>query len=103
MEKPQYSGVGAQLQTSSRPSAAPLIWATVVTLALWYLPFSNYLLYPLRLFVTFIHESGHAIAGMATGMGVESLHVRPDGSGVTWVGSSPIWDWLTLSGGYVGA
>ena len=86
-----------------RPNRLPLLLATVVTLALWYVPYSNYLLYPLRLFVTFIHESGHAIAGLATGLGVSSLHVRPDGSGVTWVGSSIVWDWLTISGGYVGA
>ena len=80
----------------------PLLLATLATLALWYLPYSNYILYPLRLFVTYLHESGHALAGVVTGLGVRSLHVSPDGSGVTWVGSSPIWDWLTISSGYVG-
>ena len=103
MDKPQYRGAGSLTRATSRPNSAPLLWATVITLALWYVPYSNYLLYPLRLFVTYIHESGHAIAGMAAGLRVASLHVRPDGSGVTWVGTSPIWDWLTISGGYVGA
>jgi Peptidase M50B-like len=103
MDSPYRLTNGAPPQSSRRPGAAPLIWATLVTLALWFVPYSNYLLYPLRLFVTFIHESGHAMAGLITGLGVASLHVRPDASGVTWVGESPIWDWLTLSGGYVGA
>jgi len=97
------NNLATSLQKNGRPNAAPLLWATVATLVLWYLPFSNYLLYPLRLFVTFVHESGHAIAGTISGMGVSSLHVSPDGSGVTWVGESVVWDWLTISGGYIGA
>ena len=101
MSLPRISG--ANLQIGGRPKAAPLLWATLATLALWYVPYSNYLLYPLRLFVTYVHESGHAIAGVISGMGVASLHVSPDGSGVTWVGESIVWDWLTISGGYVGA
>jgi hypothetical protein len=104
MEPSEYRS--AALTTGSpagRPNAGPLLWATLLTLALWFVPYSNYLLYPLRLFVTFIHESGHALAGLITGVGVSSLHVRPDGSGVTWEGSTPVWDWLTISGGYVGA
>ena len=80
----------------------PLLLATLATLCLWYVPYSAYILYPLRLFVTFLHESGHAMAGVVTGSPVQSLHVHPDGSGVTWVGSSPVWDWLTYSSGYVG-
>jgi hypothetical protein len=103
MNQPQNRKIGYGGGVGVRPNRAPLLWATVVTLALWFVPYSNYLLYPLRLFVTFIHESGHAMAGLLTGLGVASLHVRPDGSGVTWVGESPVWDWLTLSGGYVGA
>ncbi len=89
-------------QASKGISHWPLLMATAATLALWYVPYSNYILYPLRLFVTFLHESGHALAGAATGLGVRSLHVNPDGSGVTWTGSSPFWDWLTISSGYVG-
>ena len=103
MDQPRYGGTGSRAGFSERPNSIPLLLATAVTLALWYVPYSNYLLYPLRLFVTFIHESGHAFAGLITGAGVASLHVHPDGSGVTWVGQSPVWDWLSLSGGYVGA
>jgi len=80
-----------------------LLWATLVTVALWFLPFSNYLLYPLRLFVTFIHESGHAVAAELVGGHVASLQINPNGSGVTWTAESPWWAWLVLSAGYVGA
>ncbi len=103
MNTQRAGGVGIDPSIGEPRSAAPLLWATLVTLGLWFVPYSNYMLYPLRLFVTFIHESGHALAGTVTGLGVDSLHVRPDGSGVTWVGQSPVWDWLTISGGYVGA
>ena len=103
MNRHPFSESRTSTGTGVRPSTGPLFWATVVTLALWFVPYSNYILYPLRLFVTFVHESGHALAGVATGSGVASLHVRPDGSGVTWVGQSIVWDWLTLSGGYIGA
>ncbi len=80
-----------------------LFLATLITVGLWFVPYSDYVLYPLRLFVTFIHESGHAMAALLTGGGVDSLHVSPAGSGVTWVRVSPLWAWVSLSGGYVGA
>jgi hypothetical protein len=79
-----------------------LLLATAVTMALWFLPYSNLLLYPLRLFVTFIHESGHALAAIMAGGSVDSLTVFPNGEGVTWVRVNPIWAWLSLSGGYLG-
>src|SRR5258708_32615258 len=80
-----------------------LLMASLVALGLWFMPYSDYLLYPLRLFVTFIHESGHAMAALLTGGSVDSLHVSPTGSGVTRVRVSPLWAWISLSGGYVGA
>ena len=78
-----------------------LLMASLVALGLWFMPYSDYLLYPLRLFVTFIHESGHAMAALLTGGGVESLHVAPGGSGVTWTRGGL--SWVVLSGGYIGS
>src|SRR5262245_17830149 len=78
-----------------------LLISTVITLALWFVPYSNYLLYPLRLFVTFIHESGHALAALITGGQVASITIQPNGNGVTWTRDSPVWGWLVLSGGYL--
>lgn len=79
-----------------------LLVATLVTIGLNFVPYSNYLLYPLRLFVTFIHESGHALTSIISGGQVQYLQVHPDTSGVTWT-SEPSWAiWLVLSGGYMG-
>lgn len=80
-----------------------LLTATLVTVALMFLPYSEYLLYPLRLFVTFVHESGHALASVLTGGSVDYIQLRPDTSGVTYT-SNPLWTrWIVLSGGYLGA
>jgi hypothetical protein len=94
---------------TSRTSADPngnarklLLAATLVTILLTFVPYSEYLLYPLRLFVTFIHESGHALAAIITGGEVESLHIQPNGSGVTYTREAPAWAWFVLSGGYLG-
>lgn len=50
----------------------------------WFLPAVNYLLYPLQLFATFIHEGGHVIATLITGNSVQSLTVAPDTSGAVF-------------------
>ncbi len=57
--------------------------------------------YPVRLFVTFVHEAGHALAALLTGGQVQSFTVSPDGSGyaVTAGGSES----LILPAGYLGA
>jgi hypothetical protein len=80
-----------------------LLIATAITVALTFLPAPyNIVLYPIRLFVTFIHESGHAMAAVLTGGSVASLTVFSNGEGVTQT-YQPIWaTWLVLSGGYLG-
>ncbi|HZO87769.1 MAG TPA: M50 family metallopeptidase [Chthonomonadaceae bacterium] len=85
-----------------RTSRRLLLVATLVTLALWFVPYSNYLLYPLRLFIIFIHESGHALAALLVGGSVASLTVAPNGSGVTQTLIAPWARWLVYSGGYLG-
>ncbi len=79
-----------------------LIFATLITVILNFVPYAEFLLYPIRLFVTFVHESGHALAAIATGGDVMSVRINPDGSGLTITRQSPFWAWLTLSGGYLG-
>jgi hypothetical protein len=60
-----------------------LIAASLVSLALWYVPGAELLLYPIRLFVTFIHEGGHALATVVTGGSVHAVQVNHDTSGLT--------------------
>jgi hypothetical protein len=67
----------------------------------WQVPQLDFLLYPLRLFVTFVHESGHALAALLTGGNVGRLVVFSSGSGIaTTAGGSRL---LILPAGYLGA
>ena len=59
------------------------------------------LLYPVTLFVTFLHEFGHALGAIVTGGHVNALQVNPNGSGFTkTVGGNP---GIILMGGYIGS
>jgi len=87
--------------------AKPQVWllliATLVTVGLWFIPYGTYILYPLRLFVTFIHESSHALIAVLTGGAVQSLTIAADGSGLTYSAPSGfIGGLLTSSAGYLG-
>lgn len=93
-----------KIAEDARPQITLLLIATAVTIALWFIPFADYLVYPIRLFVTFVHEGSHALAALLTGASVQSLTVSTDGSGVVESFSG---SWLsvliTSSAGYLGA
>src|SRR5918997_952000 len=74
-----------QIARDARPQARTLIIAAAITLALWFIPYASVLAYSFRLFVTFIHEGGHALAAVLTGNSVQSLSVSFDTSGLTVV------------------
>ncbi len=67
----------------ARPQAKALLAAAALSLALWFIPYAWVLSYPFQLFVTFIHEGGHALAAVLTGNSVQSLSVALDTSGLT--------------------
>jgi hypothetical protein len=73
-----------QSQTEVRNSFKLLVFASLLTLALWFIPFAGIITYPIRLFVTFIHEIGHALAALATLGGVNRVELKANGSGVTF-------------------
>lgn len=59
------------------------------------------LLWPVRLFVTFVHEAGHALAALISGGQVQGFTVSPNGSGLAvTAGGDPA---LILPAGYLGA
>lgn len=59
------------------------------------------LLWPVRLFVTFVHEAGHSVAALISGGEVIEFEVSPTGSGkATTAGGDPA---LILPAGYLGA
>ena len=60
-----------------------LLVAAIVSVLLWFIPYLEILGYPFKIFITFIHEGGHAIAALLTGNSVRSLSVSMDTSGLT--------------------
>jgi hypothetical protein len=92
---------------NARPQIKLLMVATLASLLLWiaswYLPLVGYVVYPLQLFATFIHEGGHVLAAILTGGAVQSLTVSPDTSGEVYsVGSGWFSQLFISSAGYVG-
>jgi hypothetical protein len=61
-----------------------LLGATALTILISYLPLAWILVYPLRLFVTFIHEGGHALAALLTFGSVEGVIIYANASGETY-------------------
>src|SRR5438874_4633680 len=96
-----------KLADEARPQVVLLIAATIVSVALWiiswYLPLVGYIVYPLQLFATFVHEGSHVLATLLTGNSVQSLTVSPDASGVVWSQASGFSALLISSAGYLGA
>jgi hypothetical protein len=93
-----------KLSNDARPQAVTLILAAAISIALWFIPFAEILSYPFRIFVTFIHEGGHALAALATGNSVQSLSVAMNGSGETYTTQGgTISKMVVSSAGYLGA
>ena len=93
-----------KIAEEARPQIKLLLIATLITVVLWFIPFADYLVYPIRLFVTFIHEGGHALAAVLTGGSVQSLTVAPDSSGlVKAYSSNSLATLIFSSAGYLSA
>ncbi|MGE0130741.1 MAG: M50 family metallopeptidase [Blastocatellales bacterium] len=72
------------LHKNHKESIGFLIGATVLTIVVSYVPFGWAVVYPMRLFVTFIHEGGHALAALLTFGSVERLAIYANASGETY-------------------
>ena len=75
--------------------------AMVAVFILWNLPQLDFLLYPFRLFVTYVHEAGHGTAALITGGRFLGFEIMSNGAGqaITAGGTR----WLILPAGYLGA
>ena len=96
-----------RIAENAKPQVVLLAIATAVSVLLWviswYLPILSYVVYPLQLFATFIHEGGHALAAVLTGTSVQSLTVSPDTSGEVYsMGSGWFSQLFISSAGYLG-
>lgn len=81
-----------------------LLAAAAISVVLWFIPFAEVLTYPFRIFVTFIHEGGHAIAALLTGNTVDYLNVAPNASGETYSTHGGLLSQVFISSaGYLGA
>lgn len=94
-----------RLSEDARPQAMKLLVATAISLILFYIPFAGLLYWPFELFVTFIHEGGHAVAVVLTGGSVDYMWVATDANGLTVSRGSggAISRMLISSAGYLGA
>ena len=93
-----------RLSQDARPQAMTLLIATAISVVLSFIPYAALLTYPFRIFVTFIHEGGHALAALLTGNGVSSLMVMTNGEGLTYTTRGPLVAQIFVSSaGYLGA
>lgn len=88
-----------KLRKQHKESIGFLIGATILSIVVSYAPFGFVVVYPLRLFVTFIHEGGHALAALLTFGSVEKLVIYANASGETYtIGGLSL---LIASAGYL--
>jgi hypothetical protein len=93
-----------RLSQDARPQAMTLLIAATISVLLWFIPFAEFLTYPFRIFVTFIHEGGHAIAALLTGNSVASLSVAMNASGETYTTEGGLISQIFISSaGYLGS
>src|SRR6266508_67011 len=81
-------------------------WAAgAVSLGVSLTPWAAFLLYPFKLFTTWVHECGHAVAALLVGGRVNSITIRPDTSGLTQslVPAGRMAQGFVASAGYLGA
>ncbi|MEP6570369.1 MAG: M50 family metallopeptidase [Acidobacteriota bacterium] len=92
------------ISRDARPQATLLLTAAVISIVLWFIPFAEIATYPFRIFVTFIHEGGHAIAALLTGNSVESLSIATNASGETYTTQGgTLAQMFVSSAGYLGS
>ena len=95
---------GAQ---GGRPVAASshMVVALLASLLLWNLPFGGLVLYPFKLFATWLHEMSHGVVMLVSGAGFSHLEIFRDTSGIAYAegGVGAIGRAAIASAGYTGA
>jgi hypothetical protein len=82
------------------------LWTAVaVSLVVSLTPWAPFVLYPFRLFTTWVHECGHALMIVLVGGRVTSITIQPDTSGLTQslIPVGRVAGGLVASSGYLGA
>ena len=91
--------------TSRRPIGNWLWAAAAASLVISLTPWAPVILYPFRLFTTWVHECGHALMTVMVGGQVTSITIEPDASGLTrsLIPVGRVAGGLVASSGYLGA
>jgi hypothetical protein len=95
----------SRILSSRRPIGNWLWTAVAVSLVVSLTPWAPFLLYPFKLFTTWVHECGHALMTVLLGGRVTSITIEPDTSGLTQslVPVDRVARGLVASSGYLGA
>jgi hypothetical protein len=82
-----------------------LVIALLASLILWPLPFGGFVLYPFKLFATWIHETSHGLVMLLVGAGFDHLEIFRDTSGIAYAqgGTTTAGAAAIASAGYMGA
>jgi hypothetical protein len=67
-----------------RGASRLLVYALLVTLILWNVPYGWFALYPFKLFATWLHETSHGLAMLLTGAGFKKMEIFRDTSGLAF-------------------
>ena len=93
-----------RLSQDARPQAMTLLIAATISCCSGSYLTPSFSTYPFRIFVTFIHEGGHAIAALLTGNSVASLSVATNASGETYTTQGGLISQIFISSaGYLGS
>jgi hypothetical protein len=88
------------MKPAHRRRLALVLGLTAYFVVLWVL-WPTAAVYPLKIFVVFLHEISHALAAVATGGQVDSITLDWRQGGVTWVRGGNAF--IMLSAGYLGS
>jgi hypothetical protein len=88
-----------QSQSEVKDAFKLLLFASALTVVLLFIPFAGLIAHPIRLFVTFIHEMGHALAALGTWGEVNRVTLEWNGNGATFTRGG--WGIVVASAGYL--
>lgn len=93
--------MGRQLGRQERA----LVVALIASLLLWNVPFGGLVLYPFKLFATWLHEMSHGLVMLLSGAGFSHLEIFRDTSGIAYAenGVGGFGRAAIASAGYTGA
>lgn len=101
MPTPEETRPPLSRRLSRRTALTITFGALALVYALWNIPQLDFIVYPFRLFVTYVHEAGHSLMALLTGGRIVGFEVFSDGSGLArTAGGSRA---LILPAGYLGA